>query len=66
MKLDELHRCLRVRPFRSFTIQTVDAQSFLITSEQNLVLPAPKPEMVFAFVDGQMYTIDIDSSRITQ
>jgi hypothetical protein len=64
MKAGELHDRMAVKPFRPFTIETVNGQSFRIEGEENLFLPKPKPEIAIVFIENQMFIIDIDSINV--
>lgn len=64
MKAGELRDRMTARPFRPFTIETVNGQSFEIAGEENLFLPKPKPEIAIVFVENQMFIIDIDSINL--
>lgn len=64
MKPDELRDRLAIKPFRPFTIETLNGASFEIVGEENLLLPKAKPEIAIVFIEGHMYIIEIDSINV--
>jgi hypothetical protein len=62
MSIEEIKAAVARKPFRSFTLNTVDGRSMVITEESEVLLPSKKPNLVIVFeADGAMHLLEAEA-----